>query len=136
MSILIIEDNHFMALTMKTHLEALGYPGVLTADSAERALALLETESFDLLLVDWVLPNMSGLELVRQVRKRERHADVSIIMCTGQGKMEDLLEAVESGADDYIVKPARRETLQEKVVKAVGPPRKKSQSFAISTIKK
>ncbi len=86
------------------HLQRAGYETVESADCAEARQALANA-SVDLALVDWMLPDMSGLEFTRALKRDERHADLAIIMLTARATEADKVTGLDSGADDYISKP-------------------------------
>ncbi len=103
--LLMIEDDTRLAGMMSDYLRQNGY-GVVHAPDAERGLAALQTDSFDLLLLDLMLPDADGLELCRRVRAEtsgQRH--VPIIMVTAKGDPTDRVVGLELGADDYVSKP-------------------------------
>jgi two-component system response regulator MprA len=103
MPTVIVVDDDLKLLKMLQR--TLTYDGlyVLTAASGEEALPLIDDHSPDLLIVDWMMPNMDGLALVRRLRNGER--DAMILMLTARDTIEDRVQGLESGADDYLVKP-------------------------------
>ena len=105
MRILIIEDARVMALSLRRQLLGIGYADTTVATSAEDAIECLKTGTFDLILLDWVLPGMSGLELLRMLRGTRRYAQVPIVMTTSNDDRRDVIEAFEAGVTDYVVKP-------------------------------
>ncbi len=103
-SILLIEDEPALAEMLAYNLEGAGFE-VARAEDGEAGLALLAARRFDLLLVDWMLPGVSGLEICRQVRRGRDTAGLPVIMLTARGEEDDKLRGLELGADDYITKP-------------------------------
>lgn len=103
-TILIVEDETDLALLMRYNLEAEGY-AVDTADSGDEADLLLRERRPDLILLDWMLPGTSGIELCRRWRSREETAGIPIIMITARGEEEERVRGLATGADDYVVKP-------------------------------
>jgi len=99
---------------VRTLLEA-GYTDVQAASTGEEAWDYLQKHRVDLLIAEWKLPGLSGIELIRRVRKREMHRHGIMIMATRK-EAEDVLEAVEAGADAYILKPFSNDLLLAKVV--------------------
>jgi two-component system phosphate regulon response regulator PhoB len=103
-SILVVEDEPAIRELLAINLEAQG-SHVWLAESAEEALAQVDRELPDLILLDWMLPGASGIELARRLRGSDRTRDVPIIMLTAKSEEPDKLEGLETGADDYVVKP-------------------------------
>ena len=102
--ILIVEDEADLALMMRYNLEAEGFR-VSTATSGDEAAELMRETIPDLILLDWMLPGLSGIELCRRWRAREETARVPIIMITARGEEEERVRGLATGADDYMVKP-------------------------------
>jgi len=103
-SILVVEDEFAIQELLQVNLRYAGHE-VSCAGDAETALSLIKSALPDLLLVDWTLPNMSGLALARQLRNEARTRSVSIIMVTGRAEEQDRIAGLEAGADDYVIKP-------------------------------
>lgn len=103
-SILVVDDALFMAAVIEKNLTEIGYK-VQIAKSAEEALEKLKLAVPDLILLDVVMPGMSGFDLCKILRKNPRYNMIPIIMITGQSQEEDKVRGLELGADDYIVKP-------------------------------
>ncbi len=95
-------------------LQKLGYTDIIEAADGVEALSRLD-ESVSVLLTDWIMPEMSGLELVRAIRSKPQFAKLPICMITTRSAREDLIAAVEAGIDDYILKPLQPQTLKEKI---------------------
>lgn len=102
--ILIVEDEEDLAIMLRYNLEAEGYR-VATAESGDEASLALREELPDLILLDWMLPGLSGIELCRRWRTKEETARVPIIMMTARGEEEERVRGLATGADDYVVKP-------------------------------
>ena len=103
-TILVVEDEADLAILMRYNLEAEGFT-VLTAESGDEANEVLQHSIPDLILLDWMLPGTSGIELCRRWRARDETARVPIIMVTARGEEEERIRGLATGADDYIVKP-------------------------------
>ncbi|HEX8417122.1 MAG TPA: phosphate regulon transcriptional regulator PhoB [Methylobacterium sp.] len=102
--ILIVEDEEALTLLLRYNLEAEGF----TVDSASRgdeADLRLQEQLPDLILLDWMLPGLSGIELCRRIRARRESERLPIIMLTARGEEGDRIRGLGTGADDYIVKP-------------------------------
>lgn len=116
-TILIVEDEISIREMIAFHLTRAGFKTLEAAD-CQTARALLVDERPDLALIDWMLPDMSGLELTRMLKRESDHADLGIIMLTARADESDKVSGLEGGADDYITKPfAPRELVAR--VKAV-----------------
>ena len=112
--ILVVEDEPDISELIALNLEQAGQSPVL-ADSAEQALERIQEELPDLVLLDWMLPGQSGLELARRLRGDARTRTLPIIMLTARGDEEDKLRGLETGADDYITKPFSVKELQARI---------------------
>lgn len=102
--ILVVEDDPSLMELLHYNLEAAGY-AVATADAGEPARLLLAEELPDLLILDWMLPDISGIDLCAQLRRADRTARLPIVMLTARGEEADRVRGLTTGADDYIVKP-------------------------------
>jgi two-component system phosphate regulon response regulator PhoB len=103
-TILIVEDEEDVALLLRYNLEAEGFR-VLGASSGDEAIEQIQQTVPDLILLDWMLPGLSGIELCRRWRSREETARVPIIMITARGEEAERVRGLATGADDYVVKP-------------------------------
>ncbi|HXF53055.1 MAG TPA: phosphate regulon transcriptional regulator PhoB [Hyphomicrobiaceae bacterium] len=102
--ILIVEDEAPLAEMLRYNLEAEGY-AVCHAESGEEAEVLLAEEQPDLVVLDWMLPAVSGIELCRRIRSKPDTRTVPILMLTARGEESDRIRGLSTGADDYVVKP-------------------------------
>jgi len=102
--ILIIEDEQAQAQILQYNLEAEGYR-VKHAPTAEEGLLLIQEYSPDIILLDWMLPDMSGIEVCRQIKGNPDTKTIPIIMLTARGTEDDKVRGLGVGADDYVVKP-------------------------------
>ena len=102
--VLIVEDEQAIREMIAFHLSRAGYE-VMEACDCREARELIADHSPDLALVDWMLPDMSGLELVRMLKRDSNYEDLSIIMLTARAEERDKVSGLEGGADDYITKP-------------------------------
>ena len=103
-NILIVEDEEALVLLLRYNLEAEGY-GVDTVARGDEADLLLKERSPDLVILDWMLPGLSGIELCRRLRARAETKRLPIIMLTARGEESERVRGLATGADDYIVKP-------------------------------
>jgi two-component system phosphate regulon response regulator PhoB len=112
--VLVVDDDHDIRELVSVMLEAVDL--VVTAvSSAEDAIARINADTYDLLVLDWNLPRMSGLELCRHIRREPAHADLPVLFLTANAASQDMVEAFASGADDYLVKPFRAPELGARI---------------------
>ncbi|NCF72970.1 MAG: phosphate regulon transcriptional regulatory protein PhoB [Gammaproteobacteria bacterium] len=102
--ILIVEDEKAIREMIVFHLARAGYE-VFEAEDCQSARALIADKQPDLALIDWMLPDMSGLELTRMLKRDKNHEDLSIIMLTARADERDKISGLDGGADDYVTKP-------------------------------
>ncbi len=117
MKILVVDDSKTMRRIIINNLKAAGFKDYVEAGDGEEALERME--GVGLVLTDWNMPGMDGLALVQQLRSDPDHAAVPIIMITSEGARNEVLVALKSGVNDYIVKPFTKDVLKEKVSAAV-----------------
>jgi two-component system phosphate regulon response regulator PhoB len=103
-SILVAEDEGALVTLLRYNLEREGYR-VLEAQDGEEALLVAAEEKPDLVLLDWMLPQLSGIEVCRRLRGRQETRNVPIIMLTARGEETDRIRGLDTGADDYMTKP-------------------------------
>jgi DNA-binding response OmpR family regulator len=117
MKILIVEDDNMMRRILKRAAMAVGHEATGCAD-AERALEMLKEESYPIVILDWMLPGMDGIELCRKIRGMPGGEHFFILMVTAKDRYEDLVEVLGAGADDYIAKPVDVKTLKTRITVA------------------
>jgi two-component system chemotaxis response regulator CheY len=117
MQILVVDDFSTMRRIIKGLLHDLGYAHITEADDGLTALPLLKAGQFDLLITDWNMPGMQGVELLRQVRADERLAKLPVLMLTAEAKREQIVEAAQAGVNGYVIKPFTAAVLKEKIEK-------------------
>ncbi|MDP3173787.1 MAG: phosphate regulon transcriptional regulator PhoB [Phenylobacterium sp.] len=103
-NILVVEDEDALATLLHYNLEKEGYLVALSPDG-EDALLQIQEKLPDLVVLDWMLPKISGIEVCRRLRQRTETRNVPIIMLTARGEESDRIRGLDTGADDYIVKP-------------------------------
>ncbi len=103
-SVLVVEDEPAQREVLAYNLEAEGFR-VQQADNGEEALLIVAEETPDLIVLDWMLPNVSGIEVCRRLKSRSETRGVPIIMLSARSEETDLVRGLETGADDYLVKP-------------------------------
>jgi two-component system phosphate regulon response regulator PhoB len=102
--VLIVEDESALVELLRYNLEQSGFK-VMVAGDGEEALASVQEDVPDIILLDWMLPLMSGIEVCRQLRRQTSTANVPIIMLTARGEEGDRIRGLDAGADDYVSKP-------------------------------
>ncbi|MCD6569698.1 MAG: chemotaxis response regulator CheY [Deltaproteobacteria bacterium] len=115
MKILVIDDFSTMRRIVKNILRQLNFNNVLEADDGTTGLDILQNEQIDFIVCDWNMPKMTGLELLKIVRADDALKDIPFLLVTAEAKQENIVEAVKSGASNYIVKPFTAETLKKKI---------------------
>ncbi|QQA44766.1 phosphate regulon transcriptional regulator PhoB [Pelagovum pacificum] len=102
--VLIVEDEPAQREVLGYNLEAEGFR-TTTAEDGEQALVIIDEDAPDVIVLDWMLPNLSGIEVCRQLKSRTETRDVPIIMLSARSEEVDKVRGLETGADDYVVKP-------------------------------
>jgi len=115
--ILIVDDFSTMRRIIKNLLRDLGFTNTAEADDGTTALPMLHSGSFDLLITDWNMPGMQGIDLLRAVRADPKLQTMPVLMVTAEQKKEQIIEAAKAGVNGYIVKPFTAATLEEKLGK-------------------
>jgi len=118
-TILIVDDFASMRRIIKGTLKSIGFNNFLEAEDGLAALKVLEKEKVGLIISDWIMPNMNGLEFLKAVKKDDRFKGLPFIMVTAEGQKGNVLEAINAGVSNYIVKPFTPETLQAKLQKVL-----------------
>lgn len=112
--ILVVEDEDTLSELLTYNLEKEGYL-VATCADGDDALIMVEEEAPDLILLDWMLPNVSGIEICRQLGARTETRDIPVIMLTARGEEDDRVRGLDQGADDYVTKPFAMSELMARV---------------------
>lgn len=120
MKILVIDDDTTMRRIIKNLLSQIGFTNIIEADDGQAALDILQGEGrFGLLISDWDMPRMTGLELLQIIRTDENFKTLPFIMVTAKDSRENILEAVKAKVSQYIVKPFTAQALKEKIEKVL-----------------
>lgn len=119
MKILVVDDFSTMRRIIKNLLRDLGFNNTSEADDGLTALPMLKAGSFDLLVTDWNMPGMQGIDLLKAVRADEDESlkNIPVLMVTAEQKKEQIVEAAQAGVNGYIVKPFTALILKEKLEK-------------------
>jgi two-component system, chemotaxis family, chemotaxis protein CheY len=117
-TIMIVDDSRIMRNTVKGVFSGVESScNFIEAKDGEEALALLETQSCDLILLDWNMPRLSGIDFLKQVRAMDQYKDLPIIMVTSEAAKFNVIEALKHGATDYITKPIKLDLFKQKLAK-------------------
>lgn len=116
---MVIDDSKAIRLILSRTLTDLGYE-VSQASNGAEALRSLErgrvaAEGYSLILVDWNMPEMNGLEFVKRVRANDKYSGVKLMMVTTETQPEQMIAAIEAGANEYVMKPFTREVIEDKL---------------------
>lgn len=117
--ILVVDDFATMRRILKNNLKQLGFSNILEAEDGCLALEELKKEKADLIISDWNMPNMTGLELLKAVRSDEGLKQIPFVMVTAEGQKGNVMEAVKAGVTNYVVKPFTPDTFEEKLKKVL-----------------
>ncbi len=120
MSVLIVDDYKTMLRIIRNLLKQLGFNNVDEATDGSDALAKLRTKEYGLIISDWNMEPMTGLQLLREVRSDEKMRNMPFIMITAESKTENVIAAKEAGVSNYIVKPFNAATLKAKLTSVIG----------------
>ena len=115
-TVLVVDDSRIMRNIVKNTFTALKIPcNYLEAENGKKAYHLLETNKVSLIFLDWNMPEMDGMEFLKKVRAMPAYKDLPIIMVTSEAAKYNVVEALQCGATDYIVKPVRDKVFMEKL---------------------
>ncbi len=117
MKVLVADDSGVMRKIIVRSLNAVGVSEVVEAADGADGWEKLQTESVDLVLTDWNMPNMSGLEFLKKIR--ESGSEIPVIMVTTEAEKAKVIEAIQAGVTDYLCKPFESEELREKLDKYI-----------------
>lgn len=120
MTILIVDDYKTMLRIIRNLLKQLGFNNVEEATDGAEALKVLQSSDIKLVISDWNMEPMTGLELLKQVRADERLKTMPFIMITAESKTENVIAAKQAGVNNYIVKPFNAATLKTKMSSVIG----------------
>ena len=116
MKFLVVDDSSTMRRIIKNTLGRLGHKDILEAEDGAVAWKVMsENADIDILVTDWNMPEMNGLELVQKVRAEDKYEDMPIIMVTTEGGKTEVVTALKAGVNNYIVKPFTPQVLKEKL---------------------
>jgi two-component system chemotaxis response regulator CheY len=110
---MVVDDSKAIRMILSRSLSEMGYDVCSAADGAE-ALSLMR-EGISLILVDWNMPRMNGLDFVKQLRADPRYSPVTVMMVTTETEVEQMVKALEAGANEYVMKPFTKEIIEDKL---------------------
>lgn len=117
MSILVVDDFPTMRRIVRSLLKELGYTNVEEAEDGQDALSKLRAGGYEFVVSDWNMPNLDGLEMLKQIRADDALKSLPVLMVTAEAKKENIIAAAQAGANGYVVKPFTAATLEEKLNK-------------------
>ena len=115
--VLVVDDFATMRRIVKGVLKQLGFSNIVEAEDGSKALEELKKEKIGLIVSDWNMPNMSGLDLLKAIRQDDNFKSIPFLMVTAEGQKENVVQAVQAGVSNYIVKPFTPETFNAKLEK-------------------
>ncbi|GHE21325.1 chemotaxis response regulator CheY [Halomonas urumqiensis] len=117
MSILVVDDFPTMRRIVRSLLKELGFTNVEEAEDGQDALNKLKGGGFEFVVSDWNMPNLDGLDMLKQIRADDGLKHLPVLMVTAEAKKENIIAAAQAGASGYVVKPFTAATLEEKLNK-------------------
>ena len=117
MKILIVDDFSTMRRIIRNILKQLEFINVEEAEDGSAAFEKLKEADYDLLITDWNMPNMTGLDLLKEIRTNEKLKDLKVLLVSAEAEKENIVQAARAGANEYIVKPFTADVLEQKINK-------------------
>jgi two-component system chemotaxis response regulator CheY len=118
MKVLVVDDFATMRKIIKNVLKQISLENVVEAENGKHALDILKKEEIDLIISDWIMPEMTGIDFLKACKQDEEIKNVPFLMVTAEAQKDCIMEAIKSGVDNYIVKPFTPEKLQGAIDKA------------------
>jgi two-component system chemotaxis response regulator CheY len=115
LNVLIVDDMHTMRHIMKNVLKQLGFTHIFEAENGQEAFAQIEPHKIELIISDWNMPVMSGLDFLKKVRSTPATKHVPFLMVTAEGEKDHVSAAIREGVNNYIVKPFTAELVKKKL---------------------
>jgi two-component system chemotaxis response regulator CheY len=115
MRVLIVDDSSTMRRIIINTLSRLGHQECVEAGNGREGLDRLATTQIDLIITDWNMPEMSGIDFVRNLRASDKTKSVPVLMVTTNAAKDDIVEALRAGVNNYVVKPFTPDTIKEKI---------------------
>lgn len=118
MRVLVVDDFATMRKIIKNVLKQINIENTVEAENGRQALQTLKSDSVDLIISDWIMPEMTGIEFLRACKEDPSIKNIPFIMVTAEAQKDSVVEAIKGGVDNYIVKPFTPEKLQDAIDKA------------------
>ena len=118
MNVLVVDDFATMSKIIKNVLRQIGLESVIEAENGKMALDVLKKEKIDLIISDWIMPEMTGIDFLKACKSNEETKNIPFLMVTAEAQKGCIMEAIKSGVDNYIVKPFTPDKLQTAIEKA------------------
>lgn len=115
MKILVVDDFSTMRRIVRNILQQLGFKNIDEAEDGRQALDRLQSGDIEMVVSDWNMPNMMGIDLLKAVRGDDKLKELPFLMVTAESQKENVIEAVQAGVSNYIVKPFTAETMEQKL---------------------
>ena len=112
---MVVDDSKAIRMILSRTLAEAGYDVCQAANGREALSLLRQTGNISLILVDWNMPQMNGLEFVRQIRSDPRYASVLLMMVTTETEIDQMVAALDAGANEYVMKPFTKEIIEDKL---------------------
>ncbi len=117
MRILVVDDFKSMRDLVRNVLKKAGFTNIVDAEDGEEAWKIIEKDWVELVVSDWNMPNMPGIDLLKKVRASEAYKDLPFLMVTAEGLKDNVVVAIQAGVSGYIVKPFSPATVEQKIKK-------------------
>ena len=115
--VLVVDDFSTMRRILKNILKQIGYSDIEEAEDGNSALVRLRQGGYGLVVSDWNMPNMTGLDLLKAIRADNALSNMPVLMVTAEAKKENVLDAIKAGVNNYVVKPFTADVLKDKIEK-------------------
>lgn len=116
-TILVADDFSTMRRIISNILKEIGFIKIKEAENGRQAFEMVKTNEIDFVISDWNMPDMTGLDFLKQVRSSQQYSKLPVLLVTAEAKKENIIEAAQNGASGYIVKPFTPQILKEKIDK-------------------
>ncbi len=115
LEVLLVDDLSNMRRLMKNIIKNLGFKTIHEAGDGKEALGVLQRHDIGLIISDWNMPHMTGIEFLRQVRAMDNHKNTPFLMVTAEATRDNIIEAIGAGVSNYVVKPVQADIVEEKL---------------------
>jgi len=115
MKVLIVDDSRSMRRLITMALKHIGETDIVEAEDGVQAIYKLQDAVPDLILLDWNMPNMSGLQFLKRIKSHEKLQHIPVVMVTSEGNSSEIQEALDEGAESYVVKPFEPQDLAQRI---------------------